>query len=91
MQIELERTNRFLVRRELFKLVTQADQANFDGLKLLFEALKQKYTQSSHTIESQTCKAVQAFACPHCQKPFQTDAALKGHGPNRCKKRQSNV
>lgn len=90
MQVELDNQNRFVTRRELFKLVTQADQKGFDGLKLLSEALNQKYFQSdcNQLIESQTCKSVQDHTCPHCKVEFQSDQALKGHGPNRCKKRQ---
>ena len=27
-----------------------------------------------------------AFNCPKCQRPFKSQAALSGHGPDRCKK-----
>ncbi|GAB2648394.1 hypothetical protein GCM10027035_47630 [Emticicia sediminis] len=92
MEVELGNQNRFVTRRELFKLVTQADQKGFDGLKLLHEALKQKYFQSypQRQIESQKFKSVQAYTCPHCKVEFQSDQALKGHGPKRCKKRLQN-
>ncbi len=94
MQIELAKQNRFVVRRELFKLVTQADQNGFDGFLLLHQALKQKYqSEPKNSIESQiiTHFTEQAHTCPHCKVEFQSDQALKGHGPNRCKKRRKNV
>lgn len=65
---------------EISSLLLRARRIGKDGRRYLCQALNEKYAEIPAIQET-----AGNFQCPNCKKEFKSQAALSGHGINRCK------
>lgn len=88
IQAAINHQNAFVGRRNMALAIEKAHKNGIDAFRLLYDVLQNHFEPKTIMLESQTHKIDQIHVCPSCQKPFKTQAALIGHGPNRCQNRK---
>ncbi len=74
----------------LYRILMHARHAGVDGRLILYQAMQKVYAVKSQptatTTQPPEASAQGKFECPNCHRQFKSQAALSGHGTNRCKK-----
>ncbi len=81
-------------RENISECLRLATIRGVDGMKLLFDALKEKYEplaqelpKKARAVVSQSADGQMLdgqYVCPNCKVDFETQKAFSGHGPTRC-------